>query len=104
MRVPNYEGHDSTSISIQLDGVAKKLGAKLLGFGVEAYGAVGKVLKKYHEFAATSIAAPSLWCLKSYASQALAITTQAGNAHGIRQGAIMSGARTLNCFLPLALA
>lgn len=59
---------------VKYEALAKKIGAKFLPFGVEAYGAVGdkaaEVLKKFHEFAATSIATPSLWCLKSFASQA----------------------------------
>ena len=76
--VPLHAAHRAElAKEVKYGALADRLGAKLLPFAVEAYGAVGKkaseVLKKYHEFAATSIATPSMWCLRSFASQALAI-------------------------------
>jgi len=61
-----------------------------------------EVLKKFHEFAATSIATPSLWCLKSFSSQALAIAIQAENAHAVMHGAMFMGPepRALSSFFP----
>ena len=92
----HYTRIAETQKEVKYTTLARALGANFRPFCAESFGAVGEkaaeVLKLLRSFISTSIAAPSLWSLPSFASQAIAIAIQAGNAHAVRTGAFKSRA------------